>query len=87
MNRAPHPNAAKVFINWLLSREGQSLFQRVISLPGDARNSRRIDVSKDHVPTSEARRDKMTYFDTEDPDTKDMAPLMKLLDEVLGPKK
>ena len=31
MNRAPHPNAAKVFINWLLSREGQTLFQKVIS--------------------------------------------------------
>ena len=23
LNRAPHPNAAKVFINWLLSRKGQ----------------------------------------------------------------
>ena len=30
MNRAPHPNAAKVFINWLLSREGQTLFQKVM---------------------------------------------------------
>ena len=86
-NRAPHPNAAKVFINWLLSREGQTLFQKVISLPGDARNSRRIDVPKDHVPPYEQRRDKMTYFDTEDPDTKDLTPLMKLLDEVLGAKK
>ena len=28
MNRAPHPNAAKVFINWLLSRDGQTLFQK-----------------------------------------------------------
>ena len=25
VNRVPHPNAAKVFINWLLSREGQIL--------------------------------------------------------------
>src|SRR6185436_12461964 len=25
LNRAPHPNAAKVFINWLLSREGQTV--------------------------------------------------------------
>jgi iron(III) transport system substrate-binding protein len=25
-NRAPHPNAAKVFINWLLSKEGQTVF-------------------------------------------------------------
>ncbi len=25
-NRPPHPNAAKVFINWLLSKEGQAIF-------------------------------------------------------------
>jgi len=87
MNRAPHPNAAKVFINWLLSREGQALFQRTISIPGDARNSRRIDVPKDHIPASQARTDKMAYFDTDEPDTKDLTPLYKLLDEVLPAKK
>ena len=87
MNRAPHPNAAKVFINWLLSREGQTLFQKVISVPGDARNSRRIDVPKDHIPADEQRRDKMSYFDTDDADTKDLRPAMKLLDEILGGKK
>ena len=87
LNRAPHPNAAKVFINWLLSREGQTLFQRVISQPGDPRNSRRIDVPKDHIPAEEQRRDKMSYFDTDDPDTKDLTPAMKLLDEILTGKK
>jgi iron(III) transport system substrate-binding protein len=87
LNRAPHPNAAKVFINWLLSREGQSLFQKAISIPGDARNSRRIDVPKDHIPADEQRRDKMIYFDTDDPNTKDLNPAMKLLDEILAGKK
>jgi iron(III) transport system substrate-binding protein len=87
MNRAPHPNAAKVFINWLLSREGQTLFQKVVSQPGDARNSRRIDISKDHIGPDEQRHDKMSYFDTDDPDTKDLTPAMKLLDEILGVKK
>jgi iron(III) transport system substrate-binding protein len=87
MNRAPHPNAAKVFINWLLSREGQTLFQKAISVPGDPRNSRRVDVPKDHVPGDQQRRDKMTYFDTDDPDTKDLNPAMKLLDEILAGKK
>ena len=86
MNRAPHPNAAKVFINWLLSRDGQTLFQKVISVPGDARNSRRIDVPKDHIPSDEQRGDKMPYFDTDDPDTKDLTPAIKLLDEILGHK-
>jgi iron(III) transport system substrate-binding protein len=87
MNRAPHPNAAKVFVNWLLSREGQTLFQKVVSVSGDARNSRRIDVPKDHIPPDEQRRDKMSYFDTDDPDTKDIAPAIKLLDELLPGKK
>jgi iron(III) transport system substrate-binding protein len=87
LNRAPHPNAAKVFINWLLSREGQTLFQKVISQPGDARNSRRIDVPKDHIPSDEQRRDNMSYFDTDNADTKDLTPAMKLLDEILAGKK
>ena len=26
-NKAPHPNAAKVYINWLLSKEGQTVFR------------------------------------------------------------
>ncbi len=37
---APHPNAAKVFLNWLLSKEGQSLVTPYVSAP-----SWRFDVS------------------------------------------
>ena len=40
MNRAPHPNAAKVYINWLLSQEGQKAYVAATSL-----NSRRLDVT------------------------------------------
>ena len=87
MNRAPHPNAAKVFINWLLSREGQTAFQRVISIPGDPEDSRRVDVPKDHIPPEERRGEQMNYFDTDDPETKDINPVIKLLDEVLARKK
>src|SRR5205823_6363267 len=28
LNNAPHPNAAKAYINWLLSRDGQLVWQR-----------------------------------------------------------
>jgi ABC-type glycerol-3-phosphate transport system substrate-binding protein len=38
---APHPNAAKVFVNWLLSREGQASWQHHTNLP-----SLRIDIPK-----------------------------------------
>lgn len=39
MNRAPHLNAAKIFINWLLSREGQAAYVKASDI-----NSRRLDV-------------------------------------------
>lgn len=39
MNRAPHPNAAKLYVNWLLSKEGQQIFSK-----STERNSRRTDV-------------------------------------------
>jgi len=87
MNRAPHPNAAKVFVNWLLSREGQSAFQRVISMPGEAKNSRRIDVPKDHIPAPERRLDGGKYFDPDDLGTRDITPVTKLMDEIFAGKK
>ena len=39
LKNAPHPNAAKVFVNWLFSREGQEIFGRAM---GQA--TRRLDV-------------------------------------------
>jgi iron(III) transport system substrate-binding protein len=87
MNRAPHPNAAKVFVNWLLSRDGQTALQKAVSQPGDPRDSRRVDVPKDHLPPAERRRDGARYFDIDDLNTKDIRPITKLLDEILSGKK
>ncbi len=87
VNRAPHPNAAKVFINWYLSREGQTAFQKIMSVPGDAKNSRRIDISKDHIPAVEQRKDNLAYFDTDARGSKDLRPLGKLLTQVMEKKK
>lgn len=39
LKNAPHPNAAKVFVNWLLSREGQEIFSRAMGQP-----TRRLDI-------------------------------------------
>lgn len=87
MNRAPHPNAAKVFVNWLLSREGQSAFQRIMSIPGEAKNSRRVDVPKDHIPAAERRLDGAKYFDPDELGSRDVTPVTKLMDEILAGKK
>jgi iron(III) transport system substrate-binding protein len=43
-NNAPHPNAAKVYINWLLTQEGQTAFAR-----GTGYVSARVDVPTDHA--------------------------------------
>jgi iron(III) transport system substrate-binding protein len=43
-NRAPHPNAAKVYINWVLSKEGQTSNARATGYI-----SNRLDVPTDHA--------------------------------------
>ncbi|HLB28874.1 MAG TPA: extracellular solute-binding protein [Dehalococcoidia bacterium] len=43
-NRAPHPNAAKVYINWLLSKETQTEFAKATGYV-----SARVDVPTDHA--------------------------------------
>jgi len=44
VNRAPHPNAAKLYLNWLLSRETGHLLSEVTALA-----SPRVDVSTEFV--------------------------------------
>jgi ABC-type Fe3+ transport system substrate-binding protein len=41
INRPPHPNATKVFVNWLLSRDGQNVWSKLTQ-----ENSRRLDVTE-----------------------------------------
>jgi iron(III) transport system substrate-binding protein len=43
-NRAPHPNATKAYINWLLSKEGQTHHARALGTV-----SKRLDVPTDHA--------------------------------------
>ena len=46
VNRAPHPNAAKVFLNWLLTKGGQTAWSIAMGYV-----SRRLDVPTDHLPS------------------------------------
>jgi len=80
----PNPNAAKVFINWFLSRRGQIALQKYQDLYGeDAPNSRRIDIPKDTlVPVNQMHAGKR-YFDVSDPKYADMTPLFNLLKEIM----
>lgn len=50
INRGPNPNAAKVFLNWYLSRKGQAAWQYVMNaVVKEGSNSMRVDISKDDV--------------------------------------
>ncbi len=57
MNRAPHPNAARVFINWMLSREGQTLFSKAFG-----RQSLRTDVGTEGLDPVALRQPDGKYF-------------------------
>jgi iron(III) transport system substrate-binding protein len=59
-NKAPHPNAAKVLINWFLSREGQMAIQKTgVNDPGQ--NSLREDIPKEHLLPSLQRQKGVKY--------------------------
>ena len=45
INKAPHPNAAKLYINWYLSKEGQTLMSQATGFP-----SLRLDVGGQYAP-------------------------------------
>ncbi len=59
LTRNPHPNAAKLFINWLLTKEGQTIFSRAHGNP-----SARVDVPTDFLPPEVARQPDVKYLDT-----------------------
>jgi iron(III) transport system substrate-binding protein len=84
---APNPNAAKVFVNWFLSRRGQIALQKYQDLYGeDAPNSRRTDIPKDVlVPVNRMQAGKR-YFDVSDPKYADMTPMFDLLKQIVKVK-
>ena len=81
---APNPNAARVFVNWFLSRRGQLALQKHQDLYGeDAPNSRRLDIPKDMlVPVMRLHPGKR-YFDVSDPKYADMTPMFNVIKEVM----
>ncbi|HEV8725132.1 MAG TPA: extracellular solute-binding protein [Candidatus Binatia bacterium] len=83
MNQAPHPNAAKVFINWFLSRKGQMALQK-LGDPDDPANSRRIDIPKDDIPPDSRLQPGVKYFDVVKPEYGDMKPIFDLAKEIMA---
>src|SRR5262249_47103322 len=82
VNRAPHPNAAKLFINWFLSREGQVMVQNIAAKQGDGVDSLRIDIPKDMIPPGFRRKEKTKFFDMDATEYASDDPVLKLINEV-----
>lgn len=82
VNTAPHPNAAKLFANWYLSRRGQIVYQES---HGD-RDSLRADIPKDKVPARVRRVAGRKYFFVDGPEFIDVKPAVKIIDDALAGK-
>ena len=83
MNQAPHPNAAKVFLNWFLSRKGQMALQKLGDVD-DPANSRRIDIPKDDILPDNRLQPGVKYFDVVKPEYGDMKPIFDLAKEIMS---
>jgi iron(III) transport system substrate-binding protein len=83
VNRAPHPNAAKVFINWLLSRNGQIAVQKRTANAESPADSLRVDIPKDEVPYENRRLQGIKYLDTGKPEWIEMKPIIEVVNEAL----
>lgn len=57
VNRAPNPSAARVLINWMLSREGQTIISRAHGI-----QSARVDVPTEGIEPKKVRQAGVTYF-------------------------
>jgi iron(III) transport system substrate-binding protein len=61
VNRAPHPNAARVFLNWLASKEGAEVFSRA-----QLHATTRTDVDESFLPPDIIPQRGVKYFDSYD---------------------
>ena len=81
MNRHPHPNAAKVFLNWFLSLEGQIAFRQANT--DELRvGSMREDLPQEILPPLARRRKDREYLFINRPEWMDFKPIQALLDQL-----
>lgn len=80
-NRAPHPNAAKVFINWLLSKEGVTIHAKARG--GDP--PLRVDVPTDFLDPAKMLQPGVSYFRPDEKFYTEGRVYDKLAKEIFGP--
>ena len=80
MNNHPHANAAKVFINWYLSRDGQIAFRQANNtMEDDTTTSMREDLPLSVVPEAARRRKDVDYIEISRHDWMEWKPVGDLI--------
>lgn len=80
INNAPHPNAARLFINWLLTKEGQTAYVQVFGSP-----SARLDVPTTGLDPTTIPDPKKKYFVPDDGFYLGQTEMRELAVEIFGP--
>lgn len=57
ISKGPHPQATRLFVNWVLSREGQTAWQKYTEV-----NSLRMDIPKTDLPADDVPQKGVNYF-------------------------
>lgn len=82
-NDPPHPNAARVYLNWLLSKEGQTLWTATAGYP--SRRTDMDDVIKKYIDPETLIKPGTIYINTYNEDSLVVRDkLLPVLNEVLG---
>jgi iron(III) transport system substrate-binding protein len=79
MDKPANPNAARLFLNWLMSREGQISFQK----SQGSCDSARLDIPKDDVPPLSRRKEGVQYFRLWDTEWMDADEVQKFIEASL----
>jgi|SoiMetStandDraft_2_1073263.scaffolds.fasta_scaffold01988_2 iron(III) transport system substrate-binding protein len=61
LTKAPHPNAARIFLNWIVSKEALEIYARA-----EGRATLRKDVDESYIPAEQIPKPGVNYFDTFD---------------------
>ncbi len=77
-NKAPHPNAAKLFINWFLTKEGQTIWSKAVPI-----NSARSDVEIVN-PIAGATRGTRYHFISRESEFAKQEETQKFLTKLMG---
>lgn len=79
MDKPANPNAARLFLNWLMSRDGQISFQK----SQGSCDSARLDIPKDDVPPLSRRKEGAQYFRLWDTEWMDSDEVQKFIEASL----